>query len=244
VAGLGSAAASAYGSHRASRAQRDAATRAMDLQREVYGQQRQDQAPWLQAGQATLADLLQQMRSGGFDTQYQQMDPSQLANDQGFQFRMAEGQKALERSAAARGGLNGGGMLKSLARYSQGVASDEYGNAWNRNHAQNVFRQGEGMNRYNRMAGIAGMGQASAQNLGAFGSHHADSMSGLQGAYGNAQAAGAMGVARGVGSAFNTIGDLAMLKGGFGGGGGGIPTQSGSTGYRPSFGFGLNYGDE
>jgi hypothetical protein len=55
-----------------------------------------------------------------------------VLNDPGFQFRLQEGQQALERSASARGTLLTGGTLKDLADFSQGLASTEYGNAYDR----------------------------------------------------------------------------------------------------------------
>src|SRR5262245_11872946 len=48
------------------------------------------------------------------------------------QFRLDEGLKARERSAAARGTLLTGGLQKALERFSQGLASEEYGNDFNR----------------------------------------------------------------------------------------------------------------
>jgi hypothetical protein len=198
AAGLGSAIAGAVSSNKASKAQQRTAQQAMDLQRQTWEQQRADQAPWLEAGRASLADLMRQMQSGGFDNR---LDPSTLANDPGFQFRMAEGQKALERSAAARGGLNSGGFMKGLARYSQGVASDEYQNAWARNESGLT-------NRFNRLASLAGVGQAAAQSLGGMGSQHAGNMGNLYGAIGNAQAAGAIGTGNAIG---NTLGQVAGL---------------------------------
>lgn len=64
--------------------------------------------------------------------------------DPGYQFRMDEGVKALDRSAASRGILNSGGQLRRLTRYGQDYASNEY---------QNV---------YNRIAQIAGFGTGSS----------------------------------------------------------------------------------
>jgi hypothetical protein len=61
--------------------------------------------------------------------------PVNLEEDPGYQFRLQEGAKALERSAAARGGALGGAAMKAMARYSQGVASQEYQNAWDRSRA-------------------------------------------------------------------------------------------------------------
>jgi hypothetical protein len=195
------------GSWFAGDAQKKEAQKAMDLQRDIFGQQqhnwdqtRADQMPWLQAGQSSLADLLK-MTQGGYD-------PSAIANDPGFQFRMAEGQKALERSAAARGGLNSGGFMKGLARYSQGLASDEF------------------QNRFNRLNTIAGMGQNSAQNLGGLSGQnsaqmgqYANSMSDLYGAMGNAKSAQIMGLTNGVTGGMRSLGNLAMN--------GGLPGQQG-----------------
>jgi hypothetical protein len=45
---------------------------------------------------------------------------------------MSEGVKALERSAAARGLLQSGGTLKGITRFGQDIASEEYGNAFQR----------------------------------------------------------------------------------------------------------------
>jgi hypothetical protein len=66
--------------------------------------------------------------------------------DPGYQFRMDEGMKALERGAAARGGLLSGGFARKSLRYAQDYASNEY---------QNV---------YNRIASIAGFGQVATNN--------------------------------------------------------------------------------
>ena len=203
VGGIGSAISGAVGSANAASAQEQQAAEAMKFQREMWEQQRADQAPWLEAGRTSLAQLLQQHQAGAFD---RQIDPSQIANDPGYQFRMAEGQKALERSAASRGMLSSGGFARGLTRYSQGVASDEFQNAWNRNQATNTGR-------YNRLAALAGVGQQSAQNLGALGANHAGQMTNLYGAIGNAQSAGAVGTANAVSGGMNTLGNLFTMNG-------------------------------
>jgi hypothetical protein len=66
----------------------------------------------------------------------------------GYQFRFEEGQRALDRGAAARGGLLSGGYGRKAIRYGQGFASQEYSNV------------------YNRIANIAGLGQTSATTSG------------------------------------------------------------------------------
>jgi len=52
--------------------------------------------------------------------------------DPGYQFRLSERRGALEKSAAARGGLNSGGMARELTRFNSDYASQEYGNIFNR----------------------------------------------------------------------------------------------------------------
>jgi len=56
-----------------------------------------------------------------------------MAQDPGYQFRLSQGQKALERSGAARGVTNTGGNMKGLLDYGQQAASQEYGNVYGRN---------------------------------------------------------------------------------------------------------------
>lgn len=56
-----------------------------------------------------------------------------MAQDPGYQFRLDEGAKALQRSAAARGTLLTGGTQKALARYGQDYAAGEFGSIFNRN---------------------------------------------------------------------------------------------------------------
>jgi hypothetical protein len=56
-----------------------------------------------------------------------------MGQDPGYQFRLSQGQKALERSGAARGVTNTGGNMKGLLDYGQQAASQEYGNVYGRN---------------------------------------------------------------------------------------------------------------
>jgi hypothetical protein len=55
-----------------------------------------------------------------------------LEQDPGYQFRQAEGEKALQRGASAKGLSLSGGALKDLSRFNQGLASEEYGSAYGR----------------------------------------------------------------------------------------------------------------
>lgn len=78
--------------------------------------------PYIAAGSdatAKLSDL------AGQKFTFSQDDPS-------YQWRLQQGQQALERSASGRGSVLGGAAAKSMARYAQGLASTEYQNAFNR----------------------------------------------------------------------------------------------------------------
>lgn len=90
-------------------------------------------------------------------------------NDPGYQFRLAQGNQALQNSAAARGGLLSGGTAKALTDYNQNAASNEYGNVYNRalqnyNTNYNTFTNDQ-TNLFNRLAALSGQGQVSANNL-------------------------------------------------------------------------------
>ncbi len=136
---------------RALEAQQGASHEANELQRYMYDTTRKDNEPWRQAGVTALGGLANQDFQRDFTMADFQADP-------GFAFRMAEGQKAIERSAAARGGLGSGSTLKELTKYSQGVASDEFNNVYNRFNADRDRR-------FNRLASLAGIGQtANAAN--------------------------------------------------------------------------------
>ena len=65
--------------------------------------------------------------------------------DPGYEFRFKEGMRALDRGAAASGGLLSGGYGRKAIRYGQDYASGEYTNV------------------YNRIANIAGLGQTANQ---------------------------------------------------------------------------------
>lgn len=173
-----------------------AAHEANQLQQQMYNQQRADQEPWRQAGVQALSDL------GNSDFQ-RDFTANDFQADPGYAFRMAEGQKALERSAAARGGLQTGGTLKALTRYGQDVASNEYQNAYTRFNSDRDRRFG-------RLSSIAGLGQnANAQNSAA-GQNYANQTG--ANSMGAANAAGAAGIAsaNAWGNSLSSIGQTGM----------------------------------
>ena len=135
-----------------------------------YAQNREDLAPWRGAGEGSLIRLSDLLKpSGEMDQDFAYQDFSYKA-DPGYDFRLKEGQKAIERSAAARGTLLGGGTLRDLTSFAQGTASDEYQNAYNRwasdyARAFNTFNANRA-NRLNPLLSLAGAGQVTTQQLG------------------------------------------------------------------------------
>lgn len=155
-----------------------------------------------------------------------------LANDPGYQFRLREGQAALDRSASARGGMYSGAQLKALNRYGQDFASNEFTNAFNRNLAnrQSLF---------NMLSGISGTGQVSAQQIGQQGMQLGrDIGSNLMGA-GNARASGYLARGNALQGGVNQLAS-AYNQGMFGGGSGMGQSNWGDLGAYQ--GAGSNYG--
>lgn len=151
--------------------------------------------------------------------------------DPGYAFRMSEGMKALERSAAARGGLLSGTTLKGIERFGQGLASEEYANAFNRYQAERAARinplqamLGQGQSATGAMSNMtSAQAQALGQTMGGMsnamgtaGSQRASTYgqlgSALGQAYGNlgqAQASGYVGMGNAAMGAFQGLGNIA-----------------------------------
>jgi len=156
-------------------AQRSAANAANATQLAMFNQTRKDQTPWRDAGKQALGQMQ--------DQQYQQdFTMNDFKTDPGYNFRLQEGMKALERSAAARGSLNSGATLKAIARYGQNVATDEYQNAYNRYNADKDRR-------FNRLASLAGIGQTATNAMSNANQAYGNNVSANQMAVGNANAA-------------------------------------------------------
>ena len=120
-----------------------------------------------------LGQLQQQQNQLGNVNAQAQMDP-------GMQFRQEQGEQALERAQAARGGRSGGRALKELMQYNQGLASQEYGAAHNR--AMQAQQAGFG-----QQQAIAGMGLQAMTNqagradaMGMYGQQRQDQLGQMQ----------------------------------------------------------------
>lgn len=188
---VGSSLIGSSASKKAASTQADAANRAADLQMQQFERQVELQEPWRQAGITALNKLTP------LATEYTPFGMDQFQQDPGYAFRMQEGMKALERSAAARGGLLSGGMLKGAQQYGQGLASQEYMNAFNRYQAERNAR-------LNPLQSLAGVGQTATNQLGQAGQTMAGNVGQALGAAAQARASGYVGGANALSQGLGT----------------------------------------
>src|SRR5262245_33438866 len=129
---------------------------------------------------------------------------AELQQSPGYQFRLGEGVKALEKSAAAKGTLLTGGTLKGLQRYAQDFASNAYGNRLAQLTGLANLDLGAQQQRYGQLLGVSQLGLNAAGQQGVLGSQYAGLAGSLLGGQaanvsdlltgrGNAQAAGTVG---------------------------------------------------
>lgn len=180
----GSALLGASASKSAANTQAASADRATELQERMFNKQLELQEPFRQSG----INALNKIESGDI---MGSMDPS-------YSFRFQEGLKALDRSAAARGGLLSGGALKAAQRYGQEFASNEFGNA------------------YNRLASRAGFGQTASTNMGgaagSFGANAGNLMTGAGAARASGYVGGANALTGGLNQYLNYTQNANMLN--------------------------------
>lgn len=115
-------------------------------------------------------------------------DYSAFYNSPDYAFALQQGQQQLDRSAASKGRLFSGQQMKASQQFGQGQAAQQYGNY------------------FNRLASLAGIGQATTQSQNALGANYSGQMSNSLGNYGGAMAAGSLYRGNVIGNAFNNMG--------------------------------------
>lgn len=120
-----------------------------------------------------------------------------FVKDPGYAFRLSEGMKGVNNSAAARGGLLSGAALKAASRYNQDFASNEFTNVYNRWNNDRTTQ-------FNRLATLAGVGQTAATQLGNQAIATGQAIGNNITAAGNARASGYVGAANAVTGAVGT----------------------------------------
>ena len=187
-------------SKKAAEQQAAAIREAAATQERMYQQGRADLAPYREIGYQSLKDITAQQPylTGKFeDYRDQYLDPSMA-------FRLGIGEQTTQRAANVGGGALSGNTLRALQDYSQGLASTEYSNAFNR------FQTERG-NIYNTLANIAGMGQGAVNTGVAAGQATAQNLGQLAVGGGQAQAAGTIGSANALAGGLGGVGNAAQM---------------------------------
>jgi hypothetical protein len=211
---------SIYASNQAAKAQASAARgaaaearaageKAADVQERMFNRQVELQEPFRQAGltaQNRLLDYLalsEDKTAPGYGKYARDFGMADYTADPGYGFRMSEGMKALERSAAARGGLLSGSTLKGVQRFGQDLASEEYQNAFNRYQVNRA-------NQLNPLQSLMGAGQTSTNVLTGAAGQTGQGVAGAQMGAGAARASGYTGMANALTSGLSTGANLYM----------------------------------
>jgi len=201
----------------ATQAQRDIADQQTALQREQYLKQLELNEPFRQAGLTGQNMLLAQLQGGpyasakfggieGYDpaSAMRNFGQGDFQADPGYAFRLSEGLKGMNATAAARGGLLSGNALRAGQEYGQQMGSQEYQNAFNRYQANRALQAQEYGNAFNRfqtertntlapLQSLAGVGQSATQQAQQAAQNYATGASGALGNFGNAQASNIIG---------------------------------------------------
>lgn len=171
---------------KASEAQAEAMREATALQREMFYTTRQDMMPWLKQGEKALYGYMGELGYGPSDFQ------SKFTETPAYQFQVEQGERGVLNNLSALGMKDSGAALKSLERFRQGLAAQEYGNY------------------LNRLAGVANVGQTQSSALAGIGSQYAQGMANTIAGEGAARASGYVGSAnaliQGMNSAANFLG--------------------------------------
>jgi hypothetical protein len=185
--------------------------RALAEQRRVRDENIAMLQPRLTAGNNALA----QMQSGAFAQPGPfRFGAGDLVLDPGYNYRLAESEKALQRRQAVGGNLFSGGALEAARRNAQDMASQEFGNAYNRaltGYNADVARSNTG---YNRLAGLANVGQTAGTQIGTAGQNYATNAGNLMMNQGDVQGNAMLASERARQSAYGNIGK-AFGSGGF-----------------------------
>jgi hypothetical protein len=149
-------------------------------------------------GDQNAMNNYQTPQSADFGRYARDFGMSDFQQDPGYAFRLSEGQKLLDRSAAARGGLISGGALRAATRYGQDMGSQEYQNAFNR-------YQTNRSNQLQPLGNLMASGQSAASNQGSAAGQYGTNAGNLMMQGGQAMAAGQLGVGNTLNNALGTM---------------------------------------
>lgn len=158
----------------------DIALKNLQFQKQQYADARADTLPYRQVGAGSINRLSEiflgtpiagiDEGTGAISGGTGSPDYSGFYASPSYQFVKDEGIRAMDRSAAARGGLRGGGYGRELTRYAEGLASTEFNNY------------------ANRLAALAGYGQNATSTVVGAGMNTANNVNSIYGNLANSQA--------------------------------------------------------
>jgi hypothetical protein len=181
---------------------KDARADAINEMRQARDTARTDLSPWRTTGQNALLNVGNLSGANGADAAQQAMGGFQTSP--GYQFQLQEGLNSIDAGAAARGMLASGQTQKAEMQYAQGLASQDFGNY------------------YNRLLGISTQGLQAAGTQANASMNAGNNIAETQTSAGTALANIYGNMYKGVGNGINsTANDLMYMYGRGGGGGGG-----------------------
>jgi hypothetical protein len=139
--------------------QRSQFDRTAAINEQQFNKQLELNAPFREAGLSAQNRLMQLYGLGpntlgaDYGSAMRDFSAADFQVDPGYAFRQQQGEQGMERSAAARGGLLSGGAIKDAQRFNQGLASAEFGDAYNRFQTNRA-------NRINPLQSLMGSGQS------------------------------------------------------------------------------------
>jgi hypothetical protein len=208
---------------------------AADINKQMFDITNENLRPYREAGTTSLKDLIARMPE--LTRGYTAEDFAQ-GIDPGYQFRLAQGQKALENQVNRGGGLISGNALQGMQDYTQGQASQEFGNAFARNTATQT-------NIFNRLKSIADQGLGATGTTAQAGQNAAESMGSAALVGAQAQGAGEVNAAKAYGNTLQGIANYGTMPYYMGGQGGPQSPYSafysGGTGGGGAAGGGLGF---
>ena len=193
----------AYGANKAAGTQAAAADRSAALQKEMFDEQKRLSEPYRQAGLTGQNRLMELLGLGGntgaagYGQYSRDFGMQDFQQDPGYQFRLGEGLKAMGHRAGARGGLISGQTMKGMEDYRQGLASQEYGNAFNRYQTNRA-------NQLQPLGSLMSSGQAAASNQAGQAGQYGVNAGNMMMQAGQATAAGQLGMANSIGSGLSS----------------------------------------
>lgn len=185
----------------------EAAARANQIAENQHNENRSDIGPWRNTGVSALSTIGKLLGWGNLEGKPGVGETLQFTGDPsgemqksafnafktspGYEFRLGEGIKALDRSASAKGRLMSGAQMKGVQSFGEGLAADEYGSY------------------FNNLMSLAGLGQQGAStlvgaNTGLAGQSASNTLNaGI--ARGSAYQSGANALASGIGNGINNV---------------------------------------